>query len=627
MSSQGLCPTWSTNSSVSALGVFLGTNKPPARALVSLHGTCRDIRRGFIDSSALQSPSVGTLITGSHKGPRLPGSLSAPKDAQSKLLHAINLGQLAVAAEELKRLQTDSIAVEPYTIEQLIEGEPYTALEVFRQLQHAGLTPNFVTYSGLISALGKVRRRGQPSAELAYQLWQELYQLQTPLDAAAFRTGMNACISVGKLSEARALLQDMKQQNIPADIRVFNILLKGYSRRGGVAAVAGIMQEMTDAGLKPSAVTYNTLIDTYVNAGQLPQARQMCSDALDAGVALDVWSYSALIKGYVQKSNLQAALELLQDMKQAHGVPPNEVTYSTLIDGCVREGAVDTGRQLLTEMVARGVKPNAVTYNTLLRAYAMDDKVEMKDAFGMLAEMGKEGVMPTVDTFNTLMDACIRRVNPAAVPRLFNQMEQSGYSPDAVSYTTLIRALSWLGRSNDALQAFEELNANPNAQADLYAYNAIISALSVAGRMEDAEKYLRRAAQLAQDQQEPAPVEAFGATIKGYARLNNAEAALDVLREFWQQGGEPDDTMFEVLVNLCVRTGEFRKALQVVHAMDKLGRPADKMRIKKVLEEFYRRQEKLKRRRSSTERPVNEGLERFKFWLGLPNNYYRDDWQ
>ena len=90
----------------------------------------------------------------------------------------------------------------------------------------------------------------------------------------------------------------------------------------------------------------------------------------------------------------------------------------------------------------------------------------------------------------------------------------AGYSPDAVSYTTLIRALSWLGRSNDALQAFEELDANPNAQADLYAYNAIISALSVAGRMEDAEKYLQHAAQLAQNQGEPAPVEAFGAIIK-----------------------------------------------------------------------------------------------------------------
>ena len=55
-----------------------------------------------------------------------------------------------------------------------------------------------------------------------------------------------------------------------------------------------------------------------------------------------------------------------------------QVTYSTLIDGCVRAGVISTGKELLSEMVAGGVKPNAVTYNTLIRAYAMDDKVEMQ---------------------------------------------------------------------------------------------------------------------------------------------------------------------------------------------------------------------------------------------------------
>ena len=98
--------------------------------------------------------------------------------------------------------------------------------------------------------------------------------------------GMNACISVGQLDEARQLLQDMKQQKIVPDVRVFNILLKGYSRRGGVSAISGILQEMTDAGLKPSAVTYNTVIDTYVTAGQLIQARQTCTDAQAAGAYL-----------------------------------------------------------------------------------------------------------------------------------------------------------------------------------------------------------------------------------------------------------------------------------------------------------------------------------------------------
>ena len=68
-------------------------------------------------------------------------------------------------------------------------GEPFTAVDIFRMLQTAGLNPNFITYSGLISALGKVRRKGQPAAELAYQLWQELYQSELQLDAGAFRAG------------------------------------------------------------------------------------------------------------------------------------------------------------------------------------------------------------------------------------------------------------------------------------------------------------------------------------------------------------------------------------------------------------------------------------------------------
>lgn len=68
----------------------------------------------------------------------------------------------------------------------------------------------------------------------------------------------------------------------------------------------------------------------------------------------------------------------------------------------------------------------------------------LQDAFGMLTEMGKQGVMPTVDTFNTLMDACIRRVNPAAVPRLFKQMEQSGM---CMGNGSLVQNNSWSYRT------------------------------------------------------------------------------------------------------------------------------------------------------------------------------------
>ena len=105
-------------------------------------------------------------------------------------------------------------------------GEPYLAVQVFKDLQRSGMRPNCVTYCGVISALCKQRRRGLPSAELAYELWLELQQQGLPLDAAAYRTGgvsrcqllfvwfgrsMYKCISACSLYAARWLVKTKKR--------------------------------------------------------------------------------------------------------------------------------------------------------------------------------------------------------------------------------------------------------------------------------------------------------------------------------------------------------------------------------------------------------------------------------
>lgn len=51
--------------------------------------------------------------------------------------------------------------------------------------------------------------------------------------------------------------------------------------------------------------------------------------------------------------------------------------------------------------------------------------------------------------------------------------------------------------------------------------------------------------------------------MKAYARLNDATAALDLLAEFQQEGGRPDERMISMGVTACVRAGEFRRALKV----------------------------------------------------------------
>ncbi len=122
MSPKGLCQTWGTTSSVSALGVFLGTSKPPIGILLSLHTTCRDVRRSISETASLQSPVIGSLITSSYKTPRSAASFPSVNNAEIKLLHAISSGQLDTAMEELKLLKSSGCAIEPYSIEKLVEG-------------------------------------------------------------------------------------------------------------------------------------------------------------------------------------------------------------------------------------------------------------------------------------------------------------------------------------------------------------------------------------------------------------------------------------------------------------------------------------------------------------------------
>ncbi len=150
MSPKGLCQTWGATSSVSAFGVFLGGSKPPIRVLLSLHSTCRDVRRTISDSSSLQSPITGTLITSSYKTPRSAASIPAVGNAEGKLLHAISTGQLDTAVEELKRLKSSGTSVEPYSIEQLVEGR--SDLQVDHPLVHDWLAGALDQVSGLCVA-------------------------------------------------------------------------------------------------------------------------------------------------------------------------------------------------------------------------------------------------------------------------------------------------------------------------------------------------------------------------------------------------------------------------------------------------------------------------------------------
>ena len=64
------------------------------------------------------------------------------------------------------------------------------------------------------------------------------------------------------------------------------------------------------------------------------------------------------------------------------------------------------------------------------------------------------------------------------------------------------------------------------------------------------------------------PLEAYGALIAGYARRKDADLALSAFQDFFELGGQPDFQMFDTVLEVCVRTGHFRRAMQVQTVLD-----------------------------------------------------------
>lgn len=500
-----------------------------------------------------------------------------------------------------------------------------SAVSIFEDMKDHGFRPNKVTYSMLISALSKHKRRGSRSKEMAYMYWKEMEKAHPRLDPAALRIGMKACVNMGKIEEAEAILSSLESIQRNPDVRTYNILIKGYAKIGDMKALHEIFGRIVKVGLKPSVATYNAVIASHMKKGQMKEAEDYLQLAHADGIIPDAWTYTTLIKGYIEHGDYQRARQIWREMKEAD-VKPTTISYSVMVDGYIKMGDFARAQQLVNEMIQKEYHPPAIVFNSLLQGYVSTGNPQsLEKALGVLDDMQSQGVAPLTDTFNTLMSAAVSADDTNLAFDLYDRMLKNGQYPDGLTYTILIQVYARQGRLTEAVSIFETLTKDPNASIDIAAYNAMVDAFSRSGEMAAAEKMLERAQNFATKCGREPPVEAYGAVVAGYVRLKLVNPAVDTVKKFHAIGGTPDLQMLDQLIDLCVRSGEFKVAMQAVRAMELMGAELDKGKYRSMVEYHERKEGSGASRQdidSKKKRDKGMYLERFKFWLGLPNSYY-----
>lgn len=398
------------------------------------------------------------------------------------------------------------------------------AIEVFKDMRLAGVTPNEVTMSSVISAYSRIRgfKNGKVLHGCVVKLGLEVFNLV--LTNLVHMYCVSSC-----LLDARILFDKMPDQNIVT----WNVMLNGYSKAGFV---------------------------------------DLAKDLFDRIPAKDVVSWGTLIDGYVQVGRLNDALTMYRAML-CTGLVPNDVMVVDIISACGKTMAFTEGQQFHCTTVKTGFDCYDFMQATIIHFYAACQKVNLarlqlelgtKDHVtswnALISGLIRNGMidqarelfneMPERDIFSwsSMISGYAQNEQPGLALELFHQMVANGFKPNEITMVSVLSAIATLGNLNDGRWAHEYINnssipLNDNLGAaiiDMYAKcGSISTALEVFHQIQD----------------EVSSVSPWNAIICGLAMHGHANLSLNIFFDLQRHNLKLNSITFIGVLSACCHGG------------------------------------------------------------------------
>lgn len=128
-----------------------------------------------------------------------------------------------------------------------------------------------------------------------------------------------------------------------------------------------VYEKMKSENIEVSSVTYGCLINACIKNNNIQKAFDLYEGLKDDNIEMNTILYTTLIKAYTKNKNLKKVLEIFDKMKNDKNNLPNNVTYNSVIDCCIKCDKMNLAEIKHKEMLAHNIKPDIITYSTLIK--------------------------------------------------------------------------------------------------------------------------------------------------------------------------------------------------------------------------------------------------------------------
>eukprot|EP00398_MALV-I-01_sp_L67-1_P000724 gene724-654_t len=375
-------------------------------------------------------------------------------------------------------------------------GKPELLAQKLKQLQvNNHLTINGAhTFGSLIKAYGHAK-----DIDGVWRCWKEMRSRNIRPTSITLGCMVEAVVNNGDVEGAYDLIHQMSLDEQCRDCLnaiIYCSVLKGFARLKKLDRVWQIYQEMLDKEMDFSIITYNTLVDACARSGRMDQVPRLIEDMKKKQIKPNVITYSAMVKGHCQKGDVRLGFGILDQMRQDTDLKPDEIMQPStatklkisqqemaasvgiqndacfvaergaarfpilhLPNRCQAAGCIcnasgkhnkflnwfglfsfteDDALQLLDQMQSEGVRPSNFTLSIVVKLMNRAHKLDR--AFQLVDQISRRyKFRPNVHVYTNLIQACVSNRQLSRGVSVFHDIIKQNISPDARTFTVLLR--------------------------------------------------------------------------------------------------------------------------------------------------------------------------------------------
>ncbi|KAJ7553580.1 hypothetical protein O6H91_06G104000 [Diphasiastrum complanatum] len=440
-------------------------------------------------------------------------------------------------------------------------GQGEEAINLFRQMQQTGITPDRVAFVVVLKACARIA-----ALEEGRQLHSKIIRSGFESDVSIGIALVDMYAKCGCIEHARLVFDNTHERNVVS----WNVMITGYVQQGRGKEALDLYEKMKQEGLQPNSVTYvvllnacaniaaleqgkhlhyhvikygfesdvileNTLVDMYSKCGSIEQARRVFNNMYKRNVV----SWNALIAGYEQQGLGKEALALYEEMKQ-EGLQPNNVTYVVLLNACASIAALEQGKQLHSHIIRSGFELDVIVSSALVDMYAKCGSVEhARQVFNSMHERN-------VVSWNAMIAGYAQQGLGKEALALYGQMKREDVQPNNVTYVVLLNSCA----SFAALEQGKQLHSHiikSGIGLDVNVWNALVDMYAKCGSLECACRVFNN--------MHKRDVVSWNAMIAGYAQQGFGKEAITLLEQMQREGKKPDEATYVGVLCACSHSG------------------------------------------------------------------------